>query len=61
MQLFIITICIVAALLAGGAAGVFAGIQIRKNTAEKEIGSAEEEAKELLPTPLKQPKPRKRK
>lgn len=53
MQLFIITICIVAALLAGGAAGVFAGIQIRKNTAEKEIGSAEEEAKRIVADAIK--------
>lgn len=49
MQLWIAIICIVAAVLIGGAAGVFLGIAIRKNTAEKEIGSAEEEAKRLLP------------
>ena len=48
MQLWIIIICIVAAVLIGGAVGVFAGITIRKNTAEKEIGSAEEEAKRIV-------------
>ena len=41
----ILIICIVAALAAGVAAGIFLGIKIRKNTAEKEIGSAEDEAK----------------
>lgn len=53
MQLFIAIICIVAALLAGGAIGIFAGIQIRKNTAEKEIGSAEEEAKKIVADAIK--------
>ena len=47
MQLWIAIICIVAAVLIGGAVGVFAGITIRKNTAEKEIGSAEEEARKI--------------
>ena len=47
MQLWIDIICIVAAVLIGGAVGVFAGITIRKNTAEKEIGSAEEEARKI--------------
>ena len=45
MQLFVAIICIVAALVVGGVVGVFTGIKVRKNTAEKEIGSAEEEAK----------------
>ena len=48
MQLWIAIICIVAAVLIGGAAGIFLGITIRKNTAEKEIGSAEEEARKML-------------
>ena len=41
MQLFVAIICIVAALVVGGVVGVFTGIKVRKNTAEKEIGSAE--------------------
>lgn len=53
MQLYVAIICIVAALLAGGAIGVFAGINIRKNTAEKEIGSAEEEANRIVSEAIK--------
>lgn len=53
MQLPIAIICIVVALLAGGAIGVFLGIQLRKNTAEKEIGSAEEEAKKIVEDAIK--------
>ena len=53
MQLWIIIICIVAAVLIGGAVGVFAGITIRKNTAEKEIGSAEEEARKIVADAIK--------
>ncbi len=52
MQLWEI-ICIVAALLVGGAIGVFAGIAIRKSTAEKEIGSAEEEARRIVAEAMK--------
>ena len=46
-------ICIVAALAIGGAVGVFLGIQLRKKTAEKEIGSAEEEAKKIVADAIK--------
>ena len=53
MQLWIAIICIVAAVLIGGAVGVFAGITIRKNTAEKEIGSAEEEARKIVADAIK--------
>ena len=53
MQLPIVIICIVAALLVGAAIGVFFGIQIRKSTAEKEIGSAEEEAKKIVSDAIK--------
>ena len=53
MQLPIAIICIVAALLVGAAIGVFFGIQIRKSTAEKEIGSAEEEAKKIVSDAIK--------
>ncbi len=49
----ILIICIVAALLVGVAIGVFAGIQIRKSTAEKEIGSAEDEAKKIVSDAIK--------
>ena len=53
MQLWIEIICIVAALVVGGGAGVFLGITIRKNTAEKEIGSAEEEARKIVADAIK--------
>lgn len=53
MQLPIAIICIVAALLVGAAIGVFFGIQLRKSTAEKEIGSAEEEAKKIVSDAIK--------
>ncbi len=53
MQLWIAIICIVAALVVGGGAGVFLGITIRKNTAEKEIGSAEEEARKIVADAIK--------
>ena len=53
MDLSIAIICIVAACLVGGAIGVFFGIQIRKSTAEKEIGSAEEEAKKIVSDAIK--------
>lgn len=53
MQLFIAIICIVAALVVGGVVGVFTGIKVRKNTAEKEIGSAEEEAKRIVSEAIK--------
>ncbi len=49
----ILIICIVAALAAGVAAGIFLGIKIRKNTAEKEIGSAEDEAKRIVEDAIK--------
>lgn len=52
MQLWEI-ICIVAALLVGGLIGVFVGVAIRKSTAEKEIGSAEEEAKKIVSEAIK--------
>lgn len=53
MQIGVAIICIVAALIIGGAIGVFAGIAIRKNSAEKEIGSAEEEAKRIVSDAIK--------
>ena len=53
MQLPIAIICIVAALLVGAAIGVFFGIQLRKSTAEKEIGSAEEESKKIVSDAIK--------
>ena len=49
----ILIICIVAALAAGVAAGIFLGIKIRKNTAEKEIGNAEDEAKRIVEDAIK--------
>lgn len=53
MQLFVAIICIVAALAVGAVVGVLLGIAIRKNTAEKEIGSAEEEAKKIVAEAIK--------
>ena len=49
----VLIICIIAALAAGVAAGVFAGMNIRRNTAEKEIGSAEEEARRIVADAMK--------
>ena len=49
----VIIICAVVALLVGGAIGIALGIRIRKNTAEKEIGSAENEAKRLVEDAIK--------
>ena len=49
----VLIICIVAALAVGAAVGVLAGINIRKNTAEKEIGSAEDEAKRIVSDAIK--------
>ncbi|MCD8025710.1 MAG: ribonuclease Y [Clostridiales bacterium] len=53
MQLWIVIICIVAALILGIGAGVFCGIAYRKRVAEKEIGSAEEEAKKIVAEAIK--------
>ncbi len=49
----VIIICAVVALLVGGAIGIALGIRIRKNTAEKEIGSAENEAKRIVEEAIK--------
>ncbi len=49
----VIIICAVVALLVGGAIGIALGIRIRKNTAEKEIGSAENEAKRIVEDAIK--------
>lgn len=49
----VIIICAVVALLIGGAVGIMLGMRIRKNTAEKEIGSAEEEAKRIVEDAIK--------
>ena len=51
VTLFII--CVAAAVAAGAAVGVFMGIRIRKNTAEKEIGSAEAEATRIVSEAMK--------
>ncbi len=53
LPIAIAIICIIAAAVAGGAIGVFAGIKIRKNVAEKEIGSAEEEANKIVSEAIK--------
>lgn len=47
-------ILIIVALLVGGGVGAFAGITYRKNVAEKEIGSAEEEAKRIVSDAIKE-------
>ena len=53
MPLLIAIICIVVALIAGLGIGVFGGITYRKSVAEKEIGSAEEEAKKIVSEAIK--------
>lgn len=53
LPLIVAIIIGIAALLIGGAVGVFLGINIRKNTAEKELGSAEEEAKRIVADAIK--------
>ena len=60
MPLWISIICIIAAIVVGAGAGVFLGIAIRKNTAEKEIGSAEEEAKKIVADAIKTAEARKK-
>jgi len=46
-------ILIVAGVIVGAAGGVFAGITIRKKTAESKIGSAEQEAKRIVDEAIK--------
>ena len=53
MQLWIAIICIVAAALVCLAVGIFCGIAYRKSVAEKEIGSAEDEAKKIVAEAIK--------
>lgn len=53
VSVVVLIISIIAALAVAGIAGVFIGIIIRKNTAEKEIGSAEEEAKRIVSDAIK--------
>ncbi len=54
------TIVWIVALLIVAAIGIFAGYLIRKNTAEKEIGSAEEEAKRIINEAIKSAEAKKR-
>ncbi len=60
MPLWISIICIVAAVVISAGAGISLGIAIRKNTAEKEIGSAEEEAKKIVADAIKTAEARKK-
>ena len=53
MDMILAIILIIAALIAGAAVGIALGINIRKNTAEKEIGSAEDEAKRIVEEAIK--------
>ena len=53
VSVVILIIGIVAAAVVGIALGIFVGITVRKNTAEKEIGSAEEEAKRIVSDAIK--------
>ena len=48
MELYIAIPAIIASLVAGVGGGMFFGIVYRKKVAEKEIGSAEEQAKKLI-------------
>lgn len=53
MQLWLIIVLIAAALLIGAAIGVAVGIIYRKSVAEKEIGSAEQEANRIVSEAIK--------
>lgn len=53
MQLWIAIICIAAATVVFFAVGIFCGIAYRKSVAEKEIGSAEDEAKRIVAEAIK--------
>lgn len=53
MDLWIAIISILTAAVVFGAGGIFCGITYRKNVAEKEIGSAEEEAKKIVADAIK--------
>ena len=47
-------------IIVGLVIGIFAGIQIRKNISEKEISSAEEEAKRIINESIKSAESKKR-
>ena len=53
MPISISIICIVIAALVFGAIGVVAGINYRKSVAEKQIGSAEQEANKIVSEAMK--------
>lgn len=53
-------ILIIAGVIVGAAGGVFAGIAIRKKTAESKIGSAETEAKRIVDEAVKQAESKKK-
>ncbi len=53
MQLWLSIVLIAAALLIGAAAGIAVGIVYRKSVAEKEIGSAEQEANRIVSEAIK--------
>ena len=53
MPIEISIIIAVASLILGALIGVFVGIAYRKNIAEKEIGSAEEEANKIVSEAMK--------
>ncbi|MGN1051635.1 MAG: Rnase Y domain-containing protein, partial [Acutalibacteraceae bacterium] len=60
MELWLAIIIAAATLLVGGAIGVFFGIQYRKSVAEKEIGSAENEANRIVSEAIKQAESKKK-
>ncbi len=60
MEMPLAIVLIIVGILAGAAIGILVGIQIRKNTAEKEIGSAEEEAKKIVADAIKSAESRKK-
>ena len=53
VDVIVLIISIIAAAVVAGALGVFIGIKLRKSTAEKEIGSAEEEANRIVADAMK--------
>ena len=60
MQLYLAIILIVVALIVGAAVGAVMGYQRRKATAEREIGSAEEEARRIINEAIKSAESKKR-
>ena len=53
MQLWLAIVLVIVAIVIGVAVGVVVGIAYRKSVAEKEIGSAEQEANKIVSEAIK--------